>query len=110
GAVEILVEVVAGRIVLDPAAPAEAEGLVLGQLLVGAGLARLGRLGGGGEAEAAERGHRPDHLQEVSATDPDGLEALGEEIHLFIRNPHGGPPVVTSAWGPARRGPRRRRR
>src|SRR5262249_47356063 len=93
GAVEVLVEVVAGRIVLPPAAAPEPEGLLLGELLAGGGPRRLRGLGLGGEAEPAEGGHRADDLEEAAPAHADRREAGGEEIQLGIRerprrNPH----------------------
>ena len=61
----------------------------------GPGLDGLAARGLGGEAEPAEGGHGADHLQEVAPADPDGLEALGEEIHLLVWNAHGWCPPVS---------------
>jgi hypothetical protein len=79
---------VARGIVLEPAAAAVAEDLLLGQLLAGSGLVRLGRVGFGGEPEPAEGGHGPDHLQEVAPANADRREALREQVQLLVRNVH----------------------
>src|SRR4026208_1968442 len=81
-----------------PPPAAVAQHLLLGELLAGPGPRWLGRPGFGGEAEPPEGGHGANHLQEVAPADPDGLEALGEEIQLGVRNSqwrHG----VSSCWG-----------
>ena len=88
-AVQVLVEVVAGGIVLVPAAAAVAEGLLLGELLAGLELGGFAACAGRGEAESAEGGHGADHLEEVAPADADGGQALGQEIELLVGNAHG---------------------
>src|SRR4030095_14611232 len=50
------------------------------------GPGRLACPASGGEAEPAEGGHGPDHLQEVSPAYSDGVETLGEEMQLGVRH------------------------
>ena len=82
-AVEVLVEIVARRVVLNPAAPAIAQMLVLGELLAGArvGAADTGR---GIEAGGAQGGEAAGDLEEISTADASGAQALGQQIHLRI--------------------------
>src|SRR5262249_39757434 len=94
---EVLVEVVAGGIVLIPAAATVAKGLVLGELLPRRG-PRFRGLGLRQEAEPAQSGHGADNLQKIAAADADRRETLFEQVQLLIRNTHRfHPPVKGSA-------------
>ncbi len=65
-AVQVLVVIVAGWVVLPGAATAQAQDLLPGKLLAGAKLERVRGLGPGGEAQPSEGGHGAHHLEEVT--------------------------------------------
>ena len=82
-AIEILVVVVAGRVVLPPSASANPQRLVLGELLAGRELGRGGR-GERVESGRAHRGQPARDLQELATAEPARAEALGEQLHVFV--------------------------
>ena len=83
GAVQVLVVVVARRIVLIPAAAAEAKRLVLRELLAGREL-RRGRRGLRVEAGRAHGRQAARDEEEVAAAEAGAREPLLEEFHLLI--------------------------
>jgi hypothetical protein len=77
---------VAGRARSGTSPAAEAEDLLRASLPGGpVGVAACTLV-----AKPSRRRRRPHHLQEVAPANPDGLEALGEEVELLVRDPHGG--------------------
>src|SRR5262249_49320008 len=85
GAIEIFVVVVARGVVLPPATAADAEVLVLGELLAGGEL-RCRRYGARVEAGRAERGEAGGGAQEIAAPGARGGEPLGKQVHLRVGN------------------------
>src|SRR5262249_30622731 len=69
-AIEVLVEVVARRVILVEAAAAEAEDLLLGELLAGSGLARRRGLGPRRAAEPAQSGPGPPYPAAIAPAAP----------------------------------------
>src|SRR5206468_10605496 len=102
--IQVLVEVVARRVLLVPAHAAEPEMLFLRQLFAGREL-RGRRRRTRGEASGAHRGQAGGDPQEVSPPHADGGETRGQKIELAVgdtRNSHERLSLTISVWGPAR--------
>src|SRR5207247_9899543 len=112
-AIQVLVEVVAGGIILEPAAAAVPEVLVTGELLTGGQLGRRRRRRASVEAGRAHRSEPGRDAEEVAPAHAGCGQPRGQQVHVGIGDRGTLHEVLllvaTSFLDPERRASRRRR-